>query len=210
MELGIQTQSPHLQPLCSTEGPQDKCCLRRSRERRWRDKNRSLNKGAWEMVVLKRWVGKELQRRLRRKRKVIERKEGKEGVEKSIEGHRRKRKVRKESCHGSQGNGILVKEGKVDVQYCREVKQDKHRHMSIEVDNLLAIGIGDLSRSQIEAGWRETGKRAGRTRKSWWPHVELGLKGRKERRVERSVRWESLLFFRMKVKRLVTVYMLTE
>lgn len=49
MEVGIQSQSPHPQPLCSTKCPgvaQGKHVMR--------EKSRSLNKGAYETVAVKR------------------------------------------------------------------------------------------------------------------------------------------------------------
>lgn len=42
----------------------------------------------------------------------------------------------------------------------------KHRNVSIELDNIMVTGMGDLSQSQIGEGLGENGKRAGGSRKS--------------------------------------------
>lgn len=103
-------------------------------------------------------------------------------------GHRRKRKVRKENCHGTQKNGFFIKEGKVGIQYCREVKQGKHRNVSIEVENLMVIGSADLSQSQVGAGKERLQREQiepERADDSLW---SLAMKWRKERTGKCEVR----------------------
>ena len=113
----------------------------------------------------------------------------------------RERKVRKQNCHGTQKNGIFIKEGKVGNQYCREVKQGKHRNVSIEADKLMVIGSGDLSQSQVGAGKERLQREQiepERADDSLW---SLAMKWRKETTGKCEVR--VLLFIKMKMKRLV-------
>lgn len=92
---------------------------------------------------------------------------GKKSPQRRMSSHRRKRKVRKESCHGSQRN--FDKEGMVGSQYCREVRYNEHRNMFIELDNMTATGMVDFSQSQIQEGLGENGKRVGRSKELMTP-----------------------------------------
>lgn len=87
------------------------------------------------------------------------------------------------------------KEGLVGSHYCREVKYDKHRNVSIELDNMTATGMGDLSQSQIGEGLGRMGREQVEAERADDSIQSLAVRGRKQRGLEGNVKLRVFIIF---------------